>query len=127
LANLVVGWNPGHFDESIAFPPPDKLTIQCLGSGAIIYVVSWTPVIDYFFDAIYPLISEPFVLVTGESDDPTPLPHHQRFLDASDSKIIQWFAQNVRHSALSDVARTRMTPVPINHNCFYSGTLLLKF
>ena len=65
----------------------------------IVYVC--TSAIKNFFEIIFPLIREPFILVTGDSD----LSPYHIYVD--DKKILHWFAQNLLHN------HEKMTHIPI--------------
>lgn len=64
----------------------------------------YTHILDTFFDQIYPLLKQPFVLVTHNSDAAV-TEAYQKYLN--DSKIIQWFAQNVEYK------HPKLIPLPI--------------
>lgn len=112
LADLVFCWNGIHHNELKYASPRFEDLIACMRSGSIIYVVGWH--IDAFFNNIYPLISKPFVLITGECDLTVPA-HHLRFVQDSDSKVMHWFGQN--GEIFSDKS-VRFTQIPIGLNCF---------
>jgi hypothetical protein len=55
----------------------------------------YTHILDFFFSKIYPLLKNPFVLVTHNSDNDI---NEQYKLYLNDTKIIKWFAQNVNYN-----------------------------
>jgi hypothetical protein len=108
LADWVYGW-PDQFLERLKITTNEgKHIAPCLPSGSIIYVRQRT--IDEFFDKVYPHLQNPFVLVTGEDDNSSPI--HLEHLDGPDSKIIHWFGQNGQY----DVSKSKkFTHIPIGN------------
>ena len=95
LADWVFGW-PDQFHEQMEKTTDNGQKIApCLPHGSIIYVRHWAT--DEFFKNVYPHLINSFVLITGESDVPSP--SNLRYLEESDSKIIHWFGQNGQYDA----------------------------
>ncbi|CAF1004943.1 unnamed protein product [Adineta steineri] len=114
LADWVYGWPEDRFNEKSEYPISEqkKLTVPNLPHGSIIYVRVYN--ISSFFSKIYPYLTNKFVLITGEYDDPMPS-RFLRYLEDRHSKIIHWFAQN---GDIDAKRSERFTHIPIGINCF---------
>jgi hypothetical protein len=78
----------------------------CISEGIrnakILFV--YTHLLDLFLQHVFPLLENPFVLVTHNSDHGI-LERHRQYLD--NDKIIKWFAQN------ADIVHQKLVPLPI--------------
>jgi hypothetical protein len=82
------------------FVPFDPKKVK---TGDSVFVV--TNYLDLFFDVYHKEITEPYILVTNNSDFPVPA-QFSRFLD--DEKIIAWFCINP-----DDTKHSKLHPVPL--------------
>ena len=73
-----------------------------VGAGDLIFVK--TDMLDHFFSAVHPYISEPYILISSNSDHPSPGPH---ILRLNDSHLSAWFGQN------GDAQHPKFHPLPI--------------
>jgi len=64
-----------------------------------------TDYLDYFFNDLHPLIANPYILVTHNSDFPCP-GNYAHYLD--DPKLLAWFGQNN-----GGAPHTKLHPIPI--------------
>lgn len=87
-----------YFDKNknVSSLPPDVLNAK------ILFV--YTHILDFFFHKIYPLLNNPFVLVTHNSDDGVD-DRYTKYLE--DDKIIAWFASN------NKIEHKKITAIPI--------------
>jgi hypothetical protein len=87
-----------YFDvnKQIASLPEDILNAKS--------IFVYTHILDFFFYRIYPLLRQPFVLVTHNSDDAV-TQKYKGFIESS--KIIKWFSQNVEYE------HPKLIPIPI--------------
>lgn len=107
LADWIYGWPEGVFNEEVEdLSRTNPAVVKHLPEGSIIYVK--TDQLTSFFDDVYPILLNKFVLITGQGGAQTPSDHVQ-YLDTPDTKIIHWFAQN----GDIDAARSeRFTHIP---------------
>ena len=98
------------FNESVGRIPEEVLQAKSL--------FVYTQILPFFFDKIYPHLSNRFVLITHNSDYGI-TEDYRRFLD--ENKIIKWFAQNaeIEHEKLVSV------PIGIANSQWPHGNLAL--
>ena len=71
-------------------------------AGHMIFVK--TEMLDAFFTRLHPLILRPYVLISSNSDDPSPGPYVERL---NDTTLSAWFGQN------GDAEHPKFYPLPI--------------
>ena len=78
--------------EEHAAPALIDAFVECVDeirAGALVFVRS--TLLAAFFERAFPLIRQPFVLVTGGSDTPSPGPYRYAL---DDPRLMRWFAEN---------------------------------
>lgn len=89
-------------------PSLDPAEFLAAGPGSVFYVCNTA--LTHFFHSILPLLTHPFVLVSGDSDNPMPfdrLSHSEFQTFVSDPRLLHWFCQNLL------VAHPKLTHLPI--------------
>jgi hypothetical protein len=96
------------YDEQV-----HRVVCKSVKRGDIIFVK--TELLEEFFAHYHPRIRNPYILITHNSDAPTPGPF-RHYLD--DPKIIAWFGQNVKGRV-----HPKLTPIPIGfeNRCWLNG------
>ena len=111
MSDYVISWPWAHFGESVNQLPLLELD-HCLPAVPIVY---WQP--DRSPEGVAAITQrvvsfpKPFILVTGQSDNPVP----SRFPDVlSSPQLLRWFGQN------NDMLppHPKFTPIPIGLNCW---------
>eukprot|EP00823_Brevimastigomonas_motovehiculus_P009943 TRINITY_DN980_c0_g1_i1.p1 TRINITY_DN980_c0_g1~~TRINITY_DN980_c0_g1_i1.p1 ORF type:complete len:639 (+),score=184.47 TRINITY_DN980_c0_g1_i1:104-2020(+) len=102
LCDYVFEWPFQHFHEPVS-RPDFRSIVSCLRPGAFIFVHTG-PAIRAFKEQMAPLLSQKFILVTGQSDyDPLDfagdLENHPH--------LLHWFAQN------GPINHPKITPIPL--------------
>ena len=77
-----------YFDQN---KPITQLSDDILNAKSIFV---YTHILDFFFNKIYPLLTQPFILVSHNSDDAV-TEKYIKYLN--ESKIINWYSQNVNY------------------------------
>ena len=86
----------------------------CLRPGALIHVDAFPALLEEFFSKYRPLISVPYVLLTGGTDNPSPPEQYLEVLDADDL-LLRWYGTNAQIDAIGH-PRFRARPLGLSRD-----------
>jgi len=123
IADLLVQQYSNH-DEIQFFAHqlhPDML--PCLQAGTIIHVDNHGDLLAYFFDVISPKITQPYVLITSESDADSPFERDEMLIQ--DTHLLKWFGTNPNVERLDEAQKQKFEGLPLGLAKFHEQSRFL--
>jgi hypothetical protein len=117
LADILIQYfgNPPQYEF---FAPSMRLDmLPCLQPGTIIHIDNYPILVNYFFETVRPHIQVPYMLITSETDIPSPALHAESL--GTDDLLLKWYGQDMSlnrvplHMRENATVVSKMTAFPL--------------